>query len=128
MEEVGFYNPLTKQKALKGERIKYWLSVGASPSDTVYNLLVTEKIISGEGEKPLKKRPVHKVVVKKEEGKADVQPRVQEAEKEKEVVIAQKKEEKEPEKEIPNAVQEEVKEKEDIPAENVAKEQEQKTE
>ena len=54
-EQVGFYNPLTKEKNLKGERIKYWLSVGAQPSDTVHNLLVSEKIIIG------KKIPVHKI-------------------------------------------------------------------
>lgn len=54
LEEVGFYNPLTKEKILRQERIKYWLSVGAKPSDTVYNLLVKEKIIEG------KKIPVHK--------------------------------------------------------------------
>jgi len=54
VEEVGFYNPLTKEKVLKEERIKYWLSVGAKPSETIYNLLVSEKIIEG------KKIPVHK--------------------------------------------------------------------
>lgn len=54
LEEVGFYNPLTKEKVLKGERIKYWLSVGAKPSATIYNLLVKEKIIEG------KKISVHK--------------------------------------------------------------------
>jgi len=48
VEEVGFYNPLTKEKILRGERIKYWLSVGAKPSDTVYNLLIKEKIIEGK--------------------------------------------------------------------------------
>ncbi|MBZ9578596.1 30S ribosomal protein S16 [Patescibacteria group bacterium] len=54
VEEVGFYNPLTKEKVLKKERIKYWISVGAKPSNTVYNLLVKEKILEG------KKIPVHK--------------------------------------------------------------------
>ena len=39
VEEVGFWNPLTKEKLLKKERIKYWLSVGAKASDTVRNLL-----------------------------------------------------------------------------------------
>jgi len=60
LEEVGFYNPLTKEKVLREERIKYWLSVGAKPSDTVYNLLVSEKILEG------KKIPVHKVKKVKE--------------------------------------------------------------
>ncbi len=54
VEQVGFYNPLTKERTLKQERVKYWLSVGAKPSDTVYNLLVFEKIIEG------KKIAVHK--------------------------------------------------------------------
>lgn len=54
IEEVGFCNHLTKEKILKAERIKYWLSVGAKPSDSVYNLLVKGKIIEG------KKIPVHK--------------------------------------------------------------------
>ncbi len=54
VEEVGFWNPLTKEKSLKQERIKYWLSVGAKPSATVHNLLISEKIIEG------KKTPVHK--------------------------------------------------------------------
>jgi len=53
-EQVGFYNPLTKEKVLKGDRIKYWLSVGAQPSNTIHNLLVSEKIIEG------KKIPKHK--------------------------------------------------------------------
>ncbi len=67
VEEVGFYNPLTKEKALKKGRIKYWISVGAKPSPTVHNLLVKEKILEGE------KIPVHKkakkVKKKPEEGK-----------------------------------------------------------
>lgn len=54
MEEVGSLSPLTKNKVLKEERLKYWLSVGAKPSDTVYNLLVSKKIIEG------KKIPAHK--------------------------------------------------------------------
>ena len=54
VEEVGFYNPLTKEKNLKTERIKHWLSVGAKPSETIHNLLVSEKIIED------KKIPLHK--------------------------------------------------------------------
>lgn len=48
IEEVGFYNPQTKEKVLRQDRIKYWLSVGAKPLETVYNLLVSEKIIEGK--------------------------------------------------------------------------------
>ena len=60
VEELGNYNPLTKEKVLKTERIKYWLSVGAEPSKTVHNLLIKEKIIEG------KKIDVHKKAKAKE--------------------------------------------------------------
>lgn len=65
VEEVGFYNPQTKEKNLKPERVKYWLSVGAKPSPTVFNLLVSEKIIDG------KKIPLHKKSKKPNESKAN---------------------------------------------------------
>lgn len=46
-EELGFYNPLTKEKKINAERAKYWISVGAKPSDTIHNLFVREKVIEG---------------------------------------------------------------------------------
>jgi len=43
IEELGTYDPLQKepekQISFKRERIEYWLSVGAQPSETVANLL-----------------------------------------------------------------------------------------
>lgn len=48
IEEVGYVNPLTKKSKINGERAKYWISVGAKPSDTVHNLLVSQKVIKGE--------------------------------------------------------------------------------
>jgi small subunit ribosomal protein S16 len=53
VEEVGSIDPVRKVKKLNADRIKHWLSVGAQPSDTVHNLLITEKIMEG------KKIPVH---------------------------------------------------------------------
>lgn len=66
-EEVGFWNPLTKENSLKAERIKYWLSKGAKPSATAYNLFVKEGVIEG------KKIPLHKKkkAKKKEESKPE---------------------------------------------------------
>ncbi|MCD6270536.1 30S ribosomal protein S16, partial [bacterium] len=55
LEIVGFFNPITKEKKLKAERIKYWLSVGAKTSDRVHNLLVSEKIIKAKKINVLKK-------------------------------------------------------------------------
>ncbi|MFC1663618.1 30S ribosomal protein S16 [Patescibacteria group bacterium] len=68
VEEVGFYNPLTKEKKLKSERVKYWLSVGAKASPTVHNLLVLEKIIEG------KKIDVHKKPKEKPVKEGKVKP------------------------------------------------------
>ena len=73
-EKVGFFNPLTKEKALKVERIKYWLSVGAKPSDRVYNLLVEEKVIEGK-KKAVQARKKQKVAEEgegKTEGSSEV--------------------------------------------------------
>lgn len=60
LEILGFYNPLTKEKNLKADRIKYWISKGAQTSDTVHNLLIQEGVIQG------KKIPKHGVSKKSE--------------------------------------------------------------
>ena len=41
IEEVGYYNPVAEPVVLKinHERTKYWLGVGAQPTDTVRGLL-----------------------------------------------------------------------------------------
>ena len=61
VEQVGILNPITKEKALKAERIKHWLSIGAKPSASVYNMLVSAKIVEG------KKLAKHAKAKKKEE-------------------------------------------------------------
>jgi len=47
VEDVGTYNPFTKQVIVRKERVTHWLQVGAKPTVTVHNLFVTEGIISG---------------------------------------------------------------------------------
>ncbi|MEK7606603.1 MAG: 30S ribosomal protein S16 [Patescibacteria group bacterium] len=47
LENLGFYNPRTKQIQFETERITYWLSKGATTSPTVHNLLINQKIIAG---------------------------------------------------------------------------------
>ena len=41
IEEVGYYNPVSEPDELKidAERAKYWIGVGAQPTDTVRGLL-----------------------------------------------------------------------------------------
>ncbi len=43
IEAIGFYNPRTQPATmeLKEDRVLYWLSVGAQPSDTVARILKT---------------------------------------------------------------------------------------
>lgn len=45
IESLGMYNPGNKDNTFNEERIKYWISVGAQPSQTVHNLLVKNNII-----------------------------------------------------------------------------------
>ncbi|MBU1131741.1 30S ribosomal protein S16 [Patescibacteria group bacterium] len=48
LENVGNYNPRTKELNLKTDSIKNWLSKGAQPSKTVHNILVTQGIITAK--------------------------------------------------------------------------------
>ena len=61
-EDLGWYNPRSKEVKATAERIKYWMSVGAHLSDTVHNLLLKNKIIDG------KKIAVHKQPKQSAEG------------------------------------------------------------
>lgn len=51
IEILGHYDPLTEPATVKveAERIKYWLSVGAKPSDTVAGLLKRAGVIDAAG-------------------------------------------------------------------------------
>lgn len=48
VEQVGSYDTRGKKRVLKADRIKHWLSVGAQPSATVHNMLVSEKLLAGK--------------------------------------------------------------------------------
>lgn len=48
IEVLGSYNARRGEPALKEDRIKYWLSVGAKPSPTVHNLLISGNVITGK--------------------------------------------------------------------------------
>lgn len=50
-EDLGFYNPHTKEVKVDGERVKYWLAKGAKPTDTVFNLLVKNGLAEGSAKK-----------------------------------------------------------------------------
>src|ERR1700744_5468403 len=67
LEMVGSYDPRVDKVDLKAERIKHWLGNGATTSDTVHNLLISQKIIEGKKINVLPK----KTVAKKEEPAAE---------------------------------------------------------
>jgi small subunit ribosomal protein S16 len=81
VEEVGFFNPKTKEKIFKKERITYWLGVGAQASDTIHNMLVNAKIIN---------EPKRKIIFTVPVAVAEVKPEVKAVEPAKAEVIEEK--------------------------------------
>jgi small subunit ribosomal protein S16 len=91
-EVLGFYDPRKNIKQLKAEQIKSWIAKGAQTSDTVHNLLVGEKIITGKKinvlpkKSPIKKEGTEEVVkvpeASTEAVSAEPTPVVEEAPKE----------------------------------------------
>ncbi len=69
---VGSYDPHTKEAVLKTDEITDWISKGAQPSDSVYNLLVRKDVIKGD------KRAV-KLPDKKEEVAEEEAPKEEKA-------------------------------------------------
>ncbi|MCL4400020.1 30S ribosomal protein S16 [Patescibacteria group bacterium] len=65
-EDLGWFDPKTKEAKISKERALYWIKVGAKPTPSIHNLLINEKIIEG------KKVPVHKKSKKTEEKTASV--------------------------------------------------------
>ena len=46
IEQVGYYNPITKQSYFEVEKIIKWIEIGAQPTRTVLNLLKKAEIIN----------------------------------------------------------------------------------
>ena len=84
LERLGTYNPMKNKDdpqriTLNIERIKYWLSVGAKPSERVQKFLANEKL----AEKPIiyeqtkqdkpRKKTLEKIKAKEEKDKAKIE-------------------------------------------------------
>ncbi|MEX0913081.1 MAG: 30S ribosomal protein S16 [Candidatus Paceibacterota bacterium] len=48
VDHIGNYNSKMNSFTIDGERVKNWISKGVQVSDTVHNLLVSNKIIEGK--------------------------------------------------------------------------------
>lgn len=57
LENLGTYNPKTKELQAKSERINYWLSQGAQMTTTVNNLLVINRVVKGEVIRVISQQP-----------------------------------------------------------------------
>ena len=100
LENLGSYNPYTKELQAKEDRIKHWLERGAQMTATVNNLLVGKNVISGE-----------KVTASKPGKKS-----------EKKLAQIKAKEEKKASKEVADAPVEETKTNEEAPVEEIKEE------
>ncbi|HEU5087743.1 MAG TPA: 30S ribosomal protein S16 [Roseiflexaceae bacterium] len=51
IEVLGHYDPVRQPKVLevKADRVRYWLGVGARPSDTVVDLLKKSNVLDNAG-------------------------------------------------------------------------------
>ncbi len=70
IEILGSYDPREGKgnNTIDGERAKYWISKGAQVSDTVHNLLVTQKVLAG---KKINVLPKNKIINAKKAKEAE---------------------------------------------------------
>lgn len=63
IEILGHYDPLTEPATVKvnAERVKYWMSVGAKPSETVEGLLTRAGVIAATNAEPAEQPASEKV-------------------------------------------------------------------
>ncbi|MEI6352572.1 MAG: 30S ribosomal protein S16 [Candidatus Nomurabacteria bacterium] len=59
-EDLGHYDVKSGKYEFKGDRVKYWISVGATVTPTVHNLLVSKNIIEGKKVNVLPKKSITK--------------------------------------------------------------------
>lgn len=74
VEFVGSYDARKGNPQVNGERIKYWMGMGAQPSATVHNILIDTKVITGKKVNAMNKKTKVVKEVKKEEPKAVAAP------------------------------------------------------
>lgn len=68
LEKLGSYNPKTKHRVLDEDRISYWMSQGAKPSETMHNMLVSAGVLKKPKINVLPKR---KILAKREQAKKE---------------------------------------------------------
>jgi small subunit ribosomal protein S16 len=60
VEYVGSYDARKGTPQVNADRVKYWMSKGAQPSETVFNILVDAKVVEGKKVNALNKKSPQK--------------------------------------------------------------------
>lgn len=107
VDRIGSYNPKFNHVQIDADKAKDWISKGVQPSDTMHNILVSQKIIEGKkiNVLPRKSPIVDEEAVKKAEEEAAAKVEAEKAEAE-----APKEEESETPEEAPTEEKTEAKE------------------
>jgi small subunit ribosomal protein S16 len=88
LDNLGTYNPHTKEAKLDIDRIKSWLEKGAQATATVHNLLISKEIVKADKVRASKSKPGKKkkaqLEIKKAEEAAAKKAQEEEAKKAKE--------------------------------------------
>ncbi len=97
IDEIGFYNPITKEFSIKEEKVSEWKDKGAQCSDTVRNLLIKKGIIKGKKANvfSLSERKKKEIEDKKEKGRVEKENKEKEEEAKKVEVADEEEAEKE---------------------------------
>lgn len=56
VDVIGSYQPKLGTFQIDGEKAKHWISKGVQVSDTVYNFLITKKVIEGKKKNVLSRK------------------------------------------------------------------------
>jgi len=133
LEVLGHYDPKKDVRKVDGERVKELMATGAQLSDTVHNILISEKIIEGKKINVLPKKSPIVSEKKDEEKKEDVKEETPSESENEEKVEATEEVAEETKEETPTEEKKEeiVEEKEEVKEEETPKEEkkeEEKTE
>lgn len=87
VDHLGFYNPKLNQTQIDADKAKDWLSKGVQASDTMHNILVSQKVIEAKKKNVLpKKSPI----VDEEKLKAEAEAKAKAEEEAKQKAEAEK--------------------------------------
>lgn len=103
VDRLGSYNPKMNHIQIDVEKAREWISKGVQPSDTMHNLLVSEKVIEGKKRNVLpKKSPIiDEEAIKKAEEEAAAKAEADKAKEEAPVAEDAPVEEETPTEEAP---------------------------